>query len=65
MLLLLLLNAGRYDTVLKYYIGKKIVERLSDRKLNTDNLLRDALTPESTVGEGEWVDIANAGSQSR
>ena len=51
-------GAGRYDTVLKYYIGKKIVERLSDRKLNTDNLLRDALTPESTVGEGEWVDIA-------
>ncbi len=44
--------------MLKYYIGKKIVERLSDRKLNTDNLLRDALTPESTVGEGEWVDIA-------
>ena len=34
------------------------MERLSDRKLNTDNLLRDALTPESTVGEGEWVDIA-------
>ena len=51
-------GADRYDTVLKYYIGKKIVERLKDRKLNTDDMLRAALRPESTVGEGGWVDIA-------
>ena len=51
-------GAGRYDTALKYYIGEKIIERLGDRKLSTDDFLREALAPESTVGEGEWVDIA-------
>ena len=36
-------GADRYDTVLKYYIGKKIVERLKDRKLNTDDMLEGGL----------------------
>ena len=51
-------GAGRYENALKYYVGKKLADRLVDRKLGSDEAVREALAPESPVGGGSWVDIA-------
>ena len=51
-------GAGLYDAALKFYMGKRIVDRLTDRRLNTDEALQAAMPPESAVGEGKWVDVA-------
>lgn len=48
-----------YNTVLQYYIGEKIVDRLiGGRHLVSDESLRIAMKPESAVGAGEWMDVA-------
>lgn len=49
---------GRYDAALKFYIGSKIAGRLAGRTFGTDASLREALLPESSVGGGDWVDVA-------
>lgn len=49
---------GRYDAAIKFYIGKKVAERLEGRVLDSDHALREALLPESSVGSGVWIDAA-------
>lgn len=49
---------GRYDAAVKFYVGKKVAERLEGRVLGSDQALRDALVPESSVGSGVWIDVA-------
>jgi len=49
---------GYYRTAIAKFLGNSFISRISDKKIDTDQSLREALKPDSTTGEGRWLDIS-------
>jgi acetyltransferase-like isoleucine patch superfamily enzyme len=47
-----------YETAIHKFMGNSIIKRLEGIKFENDAQIRERLKPESSVGIGDWVDIA-------
>lgn len=54
------LNSGirYYETGIHKFLGNSIIQRLAGVPLTCNDDIRKRLIPDTTVGEGEWVDIS-------
>lgn len=47
-----------YQIGIVKFLGNSMISRIQDADISTDEALRAALCPDSSVGGGQWVDIA-------
>ncbi len=47
-----------YDIVIHKFLGNSIIKRLENTRFASNGDIRKRLTPDTTVGSGEWVDIS-------
>ena len=47
-----------YEIAIHKFLGNSIIKRLENINFESDEAIRERLRPDTSVGEGEWVDIS-------
>ena len=47
-----------YETAIHKFLGNSIIKRLEIKSFGSDEEIRRRLLPDTSVGEGEWVDVS-------
>jgi carbonic anhydrase/acetyltransferase-like protein (isoleucine patch superfamily) len=47
-----------YQTGINKFLGNSLIKRLENAKFKSNNELQKRLTPDQSMGKGEWVDLA-------
>jgi len=49
---------GYYKIAIAKFLGNSFISRISEKMIDTDEALREALKPDTSTGRGRWLDIS-------
>jgi hypothetical protein len=47
-----------YEMAINKFLGNSIIKRLENKRLDSDEAIRECLRPDTLAGTGEWLDLA-------
>ena len=47
-----------YETAIHKFLGNSVIKRLEEIHFKNDEEVRQRLLPDTSIGQGEWVDIS-------